>query len=135
MVKWLYTEQQVERDIIQNVEQKFGVKFPSEYIDCVMNFNGGYPEPNMFNCDNGIQGVFNDLISFTNEDLNISMFYDFLDEPLTKGIVPFGRDPFGNLLGFDYRGLQSNPTIVFFDQEESEIYPVCNTFGELLKGL
>jgi hypothetical protein len=50
-----------------------------------------------------------------------------------KGIVPFGRDPFGNLLGFDYRGLQSNPTVVFFDQEESEIYPVCNTFGELLK--
>lgn len=104
-----------------------------------MNFNGGYPEPNLFEYDNEAQGIFNDLISFTNPDLNMSMIYEYSKEELPERIVPFGRDPFGNFLCFDYRSMQENPTIVFYDHEseveEEKIIYVCDTFTQLLSEL
>lgn len=92
-----------------------------------MNFNGGYPEPNLFEYDNEAQGIFNDLISFTNPDLNMSMIYEYSKEELPERIVPFGRDPFGNFLCFDYRSMQENPTIVFYDHE-SEVEDIHNYY-------
>ena len=54
-------------------------------------------------------------------------------------VYPFARDPFGNLLCFDYRNSTESPTVVFWDHEEENIkeaiYPVCSTFTELLASL
>ncbi|APQ60695.1 hypothetical protein PPOLYM_01951 [Paenibacillus polymyxa] len=136
--KWLFAEGPVDDATIAATEQLFQVTFPQDYKECVKNFNGGYPVPNNFDYDNDAQGVFNDLISFTNSELNITMFREFAQDSFTKGIIPFGRDPFGNLLGFDYRFNKEVPLIIFFDHEEigeEAITPVCDTFTELLDKL
>ncbi|OAB38861.1 hypothetical protein PGLA_19575 [Paenibacillus glacialis] len=130
--RWLFVDGPVEENIMNTVEKSFGVSFLSDYKECVIKFNGGYPEPNKFDFDNGIQGVFNDLISFTNEDLNIQMFYNFNLDTFTRGIVPFARDPFGNLLCFDYRESKKEPQIIFYNHEESDFVLICNSFTELL---
>ncbi|REK76865.1 SMI1/KNR4 family protein [Paenibacillus paeoniae] len=132
--KWLHVEGPVDDATIAAIEQLFHVTFPQDYKNCIKQFNGGYPEPSSFDYDNGAQGIFHDLISFTNNDLNISMFQEFA----VKSIVPFGRDPFGNLLAFDYRLNKEKPPVILFDHEEIEaeaITPVCNTFTELLDKL
>ncbi|MNC74206.1 SMI1 / KNR4 family protein [compost metagenome] len=88
--------------------------------------------------DNGEQGILNDLLSFTDSDLNIMMFYNFAEESSIDGLVPFARDPFGNLLCFDYRLNKTSPQVIFFDHEEAgeeAVIPVCSTFTELLDGL
>ncbi|MGM1019044.1 MAG: SMI1/KNR4 family protein [Bacillota bacterium] len=136
--KWIFVEGAVDDATIDATEQLFEVTFPQDYKDCVKKFNGGYPEPNNFDYDDGAQGVFNDLISFTNSELNITMFHEFAQDSFTKGIIPFGRDPFGNLLCFDYRFNKEVPLIILFDHEEIEeeaITPVCDTFTELLDKL
>jgi len=137
--KWTFTEDIVSDELISEVEKKYGIVFPKDYKECVKQYNGGYPEPNVFDYDDGIQGVFNDLISFTNTEMNMFMFYDFLNEELPQGIVPFGRDPFGNLLCFDYRYNTTNPSIVFFDHEDDEendvIFYVTDSYTDLLERL
>ncbi|WP_356724712.1 SMI1/KNR4 family protein [Paenibacillus sp. JJ-223] len=72
--------------------------------------------------------------------LNMIMKHkEYSKEELPERIVPFGRDPFGNFLCFDYRSMQENPTIVFYDHEseveDEKIIYVCDTFTQLLSEL
>ncbi|CAH2463216.1 SMI1/KNR4 family protein [Bacillus sp. S4] len=133
--KWLFSGGSLAEDKIVEVESLFGFSLPDDYKKCVMENDGGYPEPNTFDCDSGrIEAVFNDLISLTDEDLNIKMFSEFAIQKL----IPFGRDPFGNLICFDYRQNKNEPTVIFYnheEQNESAIEPICNTFTELLNRL
>lgn len=59
------------------------------------------------------------------------MFYEFSSQKL----IPFAKDPFGNLLCFDYRYNEKSPKIVFYDCEETTITTVCDSFTELLERL
>lgn len=136
-IKWLFSEEIVDEQIINKVEKSFGVNFPNDYKECVKKYNGGYPEPNTFEFVTGGEGVINDLLSFTSEEMNIGMFYDPI-QPEIEGIIPFAKDPFGNLICFDYRADKLSPTIVFWDHEEegeAAIEIICHTFSELLDGL
>ncbi|CJH30980.1 SMI1 / KNR4 family [Streptococcus pneumoniae] len=57
--------------------------------------------------------------------------YNSIKDRLVDKVYPFARDPFGNLLCFDYRNNPQSPTVVFWDHEEEEmeesIYPVCSS--------
>ncbi|MGE7186632.1 SMI1/KNR4 family protein [Peribacillus sp. NPDC006672] len=134
--KWLFVEEEKpDESVIASIEKAFDIEYPDDYKICVMKYNGGFPEPNIFNFSEGQQGVFNDLISFTDNDINIEMFYERFSGPTLKGIVPFARDPFGNYLCFDYRNNHSSPKIVFLNHEEETLLLVCDTFNDLLKQL
>ncbi|KWX88142.1 hypothetical protein AMQ83_08645 [Paenibacillus riograndensis] len=136
--KWLFAEESIDEETFRSVESTIGVTYPRDYEECVKKYNGGYPKPNKFDLHNGVQAIFMGLISFTNENLNITMFSDFAEESSVEGLVPFGRDPFGNLLCFDYRLNKTSPKVIFFDHEatgEEAIITICNTFTELLDGL
>lgn len=136
-VTWLFVDEEIDSEIINNVEKSFGILFPEDYRECIKKNNGGYPEPNLydFNEDEG-GAVFDCLLSYTNKDANIEVIFDIMDLP--KGIIPFARDPFGGLICFDYRDGIESPVVVFFDpelDEDSKIKPICSTFTELLEGL
>ncbi|MFD2214907.1 SMI1/KNR4 family protein [Metabacillus endolithicus] len=134
LTKWKYTEEPIGEKKLVEVEEKFGFTFPADFKQCVIYNNGGFPDPNVFDCDDGrIEVVFNNLISFTNKDINIQMFYEFSAQKL----IPFARDPYGNLLCFDYRYNEDSPKVVFFisEDEETSITPVCDTFTDLINRL
>lgn len=131
--KWTFTEETpLDEKVISEVELLFGVKLPEDYKQCIKENNGGYPEPNAFDWDDGSTGsVFNNLISFTNKDLNIKMFAELSEQRL----FPIADDPFGNLICFDYRYNERSPKIVFYDHEEQTICLVCDSFIALLERL
>lgn len=133
--KWLFSGESLDEKKIIEVEGIFGFKLPDDYKNCIMRNDGGFPEPNVFDCDDGrIEAVFNDLISFTDKDLNIKMFSEFSSQKL----IPFARDPFGNLLCFDYNENVDAPKVVFYNCEEigsTLITPVCQSFTDLLNRL
>ncbi|QHA91158.1 SMI1/KNR4 family protein [Bacillus sp. N1-1] len=132
---WLFVDEKLNDSKINEIEKSFGIKFPSDYRKCIINNNGGFPEPNIFDCDDGrIEVVFNNLISFTNKDLNIKMYEEFS----SKKLFPFARDPFGNLICFDYRDNQLFPEVVFYDYDEldgSVTNTICKSFTDLLERL
>lgn len=132
LISWMFTEEPLAKIKIIEVEKIFGFKLPDDYVQCVMKNNGGFPEPNSFDCDDGsIEMVFNNLISFTNEDLNIGMFTEFVSQKL----IPFARDPFGGLLCFDYCDKEELPKVIFYDCEEMKKTSVCDSFSDLLERL
>ncbi|WHX47199.1 SMI1/KNR4 family protein [Paenibacillus woosongensis] len=136
-VEWLESDGPASEEQIQKVEKYLGVEFPKDYKECVTQFNGGYPEPDLFDINEEKDAIFSCLLSHTNDEASILEVYDLSSNVLPAEIIPFARDPFGNLICFDYRGKRI-PTIIFFDHEEvgdKAIYQICSTFSELLERL
>ncbi|CAM4193710.1 hypothetical protein BAMA_23985 [Bacillus manliponensis] len=125
---------------IQRVEQYFDIKFPSDFIECVKKYDGGYPRPKIFDIPEQDENVFNNLLTFDLESqYSIVQRYENIKDRLVNKVYPFGRDSFGNFLCFDYRNNPESPTVVFWEHEEEDmekaIYPVCSSFQELLDSL
>jgi hypothetical protein len=134
--KWLFKDPPVEEEKITEIEKLYGVILPYDYKECIKENNGGFPEPNIFDCDDeSIEKVFNNLISFTDENVNIRMFQEFSSG---SSLFPFAKDPFGNLICFDYRESNESPKVVFLNFEESgetSITLICDSFTMLLDRL
>lgn len=136
-IEWIQSKP-IDNETIEHTERYFGIKFPNDYKDCIKEVNGGYPTPDTFNFDGRNEAVLLCLLSLTSQQGNITEVYDLNSNVLPAGVYPFARDPFGNLICFDYRGDIESPIIVFFDHEldsNEAIYYVCNTFTELLESL
>jgi hypothetical protein len=137
-LNWNHCQRPVMDKVIQSVEQYFQITFPKDFIACVKKHNGGYPSRKAFDFEGHAGAVFLALLSFNrDEEGNIIEEYQDIRERLPQRVVPFGLDPFGNYLCFDYRR-SAMPTIVFWDHEkfsEDAISYVCDSFEELLHKL
>ncbi|KXY46992.1 MULTISPECIES: SMI1/KNR4 family protein [Bacillus] len=140
-ITWInVNEKRVTDDQIKQLEQYLNIKFPNDFIDCVQKYDGGYPTPDTFNIPNQDENSLNNLLTLDSDrKYSILETYNSTKDRLPDKIYPFARDPFGNLLCFDYRNNTDSPIIVFWDHEEEDIeeaiYPVCSTFSELLASL
>lgn len=72
-IKWERTHDPITEQIISEVEEKFNVIFPQDYKNCVMKYNGSHPVPNIFFFEDGGEGVFDCLLSYTNEYISITV--------------------------------------------------------------
>lgn len=136
-IRWICENDNIDMETILNAENIFGVKFPQDYIEIIMKNDGGYPKPNRFDL-NGNEEVFNNLLSFDEEDCsNMVDTYNDVKDRLVEKVIPFAEDPFGNLICFDYRN-NDQPTVVFWEHEkafndkESAMTYLCDSFTELL---
>ncbi|MGG0238072.1 SMI1/KNR4 family protein [Bacillus rhizoplanae] len=139
-VTWIGTSKKTITDEqIQQVEQYLGVKFPTDFVECVKKYNGGYPLPNTFDIIGQGEDTFNKLLTFDLESKHyILQTYEDIKDRLVDKVYPFARDPFGNHICFDYRNNPLSPNVVFWDHEEEmeeAIYSVCSSFQELLSSL
>jgi cell wall assembly regulator SMI1 len=46
--KWKHCKDPVTSNMIKTVEKHFGITFPKDYTECVMQNNGGYPSQKIF---------------------------------------------------------------------------------------
>ena len=140
-IKWIIDEKEINSTIIENVEEYFGIKFPEDYKQCVLKNHGGSPIPHVFTID-GSEEMINNLIPFTEgSPYNMINTFKGVSDRLENHIIPFGIDPGGNLLCFDYRGDKEFPSIVFWHHEKAflerddAVIKVSDTFTEFLNSL
>ncbi len=137
---WIAGSGTIERTMIDGYGEKINVKLPEEYIEIAAENNGAHPTLDVFDIKGRGEVVFDSLLEFNSEvGADIFQYYEILKS--NSGfdrILPFARDPFGNLICFDYRETGSNPPIVFWDHEadsdagEEPLYLVANSFSEFL---
>lgn len=135
---WKYVNEQLTNQEISQVEDQLNIKFPKDYLEVVINNDGGYPSPNDFILNHSLE-TFNNLISFkTTDSSNIIETIEAVSDRLIEGVIPFGEDPGGNLICFDYRN-NTMPTVVFWDHEiagggslDKAISFVCENFTEFM---
>ena len=120
-IKWRSWDEPVTKEEVEHVGKKLGVKFPSDYIEVAMNYNGAHVSPELFQVE-GKEKVFGTLLTYDNEDDEyiLEVFSDYNDT-LPKKIIPFAFDPSGNLICFDYKAHKGSlsPIIVFWEHENA----------------
>jgi len=135
---------------IQKIEEYFNIKFPNDYVSCILLNNGAHPYPNTFSLNKMEEGINNLLLIQMEEEFGIAKLYDAVKMFMPENVIPFARDGFDNYICFDYRENESAPTVVFWDYEkacreynnsehtgsslnyDNAITYICDSFTELL---
>jgi hypothetical protein len=132
---WELTSAMYDNTQINKLKVMIGEELPSDFAECLLKNNAGYPTPNVFDTKLGTQHIFNNLLPFDeSEDENIFKVYRFISEETEReDILPFARDSFGNYICFDF---SENPsTVVFWQHETNDIDAVCKSFTDLINML
>ncbi|MGG0656877.1 SMI1/KNR4 family protein [Rummeliibacillus pycnus] len=112
-------DEPVSTAYINKTGRQIGFIFPSDYVECAVHNNGSAVLPYNFGVD-GIARVFGTLLSYDKDSSeNIFNVYRNYVSSLPKGLVPFAFDPAGNLICFDYKDHEGNPTVVFWEHENA----------------
>src|SRR5690625_172087 len=116
-LKWKYTYNQISEQNVITIVSRVNFKVPESYIKCAAQNNGGHVEPKLFRVD-GKDKVFGSLLSYDESDMEyILKVYEDYKDTLPKKILPFAFDPTGNLICFDYKNLDTDPIVVFWEHE------------------
>ena len=116
---WPVPDEPVTMEFVIKTGWNMDVKFPEDYISCAAKNNGSAVMPYVFNVE-GERRVFGTLLSYdtASNDYIVNVYNNYL-KTLPKKLVPFGFDPAGNLICFDYRNHEENPIVVFWEHEDA----------------
>lgn len=132
MINWRRFQKVSDTALIREVESKYNVVLPNEYILIVKNYDGGVPDKKVF-IAGGKERVFQRFISIQkNKHPNLLDTAEWLDSD--KTIIPFAMDPFGNYICFEFADKNVN-NITYTETETNTTYVVCSSFKEFLDGL
>lgn len=116
---WKYGNR-ISKDDVIVLETKFGIKYPKEYVDLVLNSDEASPTLDCWDIPNGEkEKVFDHLISLSGENEN-NVFNTYLilkSEFGISSLIPFGADPYGNYICF----MKTNMKVYYYD---------CDTFDD-----
>lgn len=138
---------------LQSLEQWLGLTLPDAYKQHLLQYNGGYCEPAVFDFvekgrkTSSVVGWF--LALYEGEYTNLRTYctwYKFDEKRLPAWIVPFAHDPGGNLICLSC-GADDYGRIYFWNHEEevdyslspdtdySNLYLIAESFEHFLQGL
>ncbi|MFO1041860.1 MAG: SMI1/KNR4 family protein [Planctomycetaceae bacterium] len=131
-------------DMITGAELLLGVKFPTDYRDCLRTNHCGYPSPSEFVVPVEGRPFRSSLGTLLTIDPRAEYFniFNYLppmanEHHLPPTIIPIAQDGGGDFVCLDYRQ-SSIPTIVYWHHEVSGvegITPLAGTFSELLASM
>ncbi|MGC5746574.1 SMI1/KNR4 family protein [Chryseobacterium sp. NFX27] len=118
-MKWLYKKELKDFNSIKNVEDVFGIKFPSDYKNIVLENNAATPSPNTIDTSRQTGKAFGELLNFNlDSSENIISLYQELKNKIPEEVFPITMDPGGNFLCYDFREDKANPKVVRWDHEQ-----------------
>lgn len=127
----------VDRQELEKLEWRWGVKLPEEYKHLASACQGMTPEPCAFDVGGG-NDVFNSLLPIVRDDearvCSVQEAHAALAPYLPAGIHPFANTPGGEFICFDYRDSPEQPRVVHVSVELS-ITPVAESFLDFLEAL
>ncbi len=132
MTTFIQTETPVTLLEIEKIEQLVDLKFPTEYKNHLLQFNGGQCSPNVFSFSEN--GEITDscvdwfLAIYNGQYDNLTKYiytYKIDEKRLPKQIVPIAHDPGGNLICISC-GKKDYGCIYFWDHENEVDYKISN---------
>ncbi len=134
-MKWILKESNISNSDIENMEQKLGISFPSDFKEVILKNNGSSPELNVFDTDVSQERVAEYLLSFNQDDKgNILDTYYSIKDRLPEKCIPVMSDPFGNYICFNFSN-EDSPKLYFWDHENNSIEFISDDFTNFLKKL
>jgi hypothetical protein len=136
-------------EAIVGFEARRRVLLPFEYKQFLLNSNGGWPVPNVFEVP-GWHGQESSVLMFygihDDPDYQLDRTCDAYDERVPADLIPIGSDSFGNNICLGWKGPRAGK-IYFWDHEEEldengdfvtdyrNVYLLADSLQEFLDGL
>lgn len=130
MITWSFVEPLRDEMSVEEFEADYGVVFPEEYKELVLQYNNGYPSRDSFTLPSGEICRLNHLYSFNREDTDNMWDYNSA-ENIEAGFIAFADDSFGNQIGFRVK----DNAIVFVDYDVDEVTEIAVDFLAFLSQL
>jgi len=107
-MKFFETSTSLKSEDFEEIEQALNIDLPIEFKEHYLNYNGGYPENDIYTWANGGKTTINAFASLKYPSLGISLedtYRDLvlLEKYLPIGIVPFATDDGGNFFCISVR--------------------------------
>ncbi|AWX54287.1 SMI1/KNR4 family protein [Brevibacillus brevis] len=105
---------------IEEVESALGIRFPRDFVECMLENNEGAPTPCGFDYGEVEGKVFNTFYSLSSRvgKYYILTAYEDVKECLPDEVFPIGYDASGGQICFDYiNGKNAEPIVVFVNHE------------------
>lgn len=159
-VTFEYRTEKIDIQDIEKVEVTLGVRFPKDFVECLLENNEGAPIPCVFDYEEVEGKVFNTFYSLSSKvgSYYILTAYEDNKDYLPESVFAIGYDAGGGQICFDYRyGKHAEPIVVFADHEymvsekdldeeqlkeksleewqREAITPIASTFTEFLSKL
>lgn len=112
---------------LDSLEVKYAIKFPQEYRDFLLKYNGGRPNPSKFHYLE-VSGPYTDsrvdrfLAIYDGEYDNFEWMYTTLkikQVRMPSNLVPIASDPFGNQICISVSGNDTG-AVYFWDHEKEQ---------------
>ena len=135
-MNWKFVEELKNPLDIIKVEERLGIKFPVDFIECIEKFNGGHPEKYSFDTETSKGRVFNYLLSFNlNDEKNILRTYEIIKDVVGEKIIPIADDSFGNYICLNFSEHEKEYRVVFADLVNKRIEKIEKAFLNFLNNL
>ena len=131
-MEWKYVKPIISEDIIKEFEGETGYCFPDDFLQCVLEHNGGRPNNRTFNTEKTKERELKSFLSFNKNDKEtVWKIMEWNKEELSDRYVAFAIDNFGNLICFD----TNNDCIVFVNLEIMSVEKIANSFHDFINCL
>jgi hypothetical protein len=119
---------------IQQLEEKLRFKLPDAYGSFLLEFNGGFPSPNIFWINEDEKESKLSIFFGIAEGKPTDIYENYLFDGLPEGILPIGRDPGGNFICIGILPANSGE-IFFLDHETNDVIPIGKDLPSFLDSL
>jgi SMI1-KNR4 cell-wall len=122
------------REEVRELERQIGAVLPEDYVEFLLQINGGHPLLDTFTSREGRTGDLNNFFFLGEPDSTESLNWNLQNRPASLGsAVPFARDGGGNLFALDLM----NGAVLFWnhDTDGTRISRLADSFSELIDGL
>ena len=113
------SEKSVGVEALKVFESFLGAKLPKEYFEHLLNYNGGYPQPDAFNfLDGGTASSVQEFYKLNSKDAynDLIQNYKMFQDRIPTELIAVGCDPGGNQICLAING-QDFGKVLFWDHE------------------
>lgn len=125
---WKYVKPIPSVEIINEFERNFKYKFPDDYKECAIKYNGGRPKLKVFDTTTTKEREFKLLLSFNRDDLETIWN---VNKDFKESYIAFATDSSGNLICFN----KSDNTIIFVEHETGSVEKISDDFTAFINSL
>ncbi|MFE4243479.1 SMI1/KNR4 family protein [Peribacillus butanolivorans] len=140
MAKMISENPKISLQDIKQFEQEYDVTLSKQYVDFLLEYNGGYPQESSFKIsDDEGESLVNKFYGIGDMKSNLGKVFEVLEGEIPEDFVSIANDPGGNeiLLGVseEYQGK------VYFwihdiePEDEINMYILADSFAEFFNNL
>ncbi|QNK48657.1 SMI1/KNR4 family protein [Brevibacterium sp. PAMC23299] len=126
---------------IKQFEQEYDVTLPKQYVDFLLEYNGGYPQESNFRIsDDEGESLVNKFYGIGDMKSNLAKVFEILEGEIPEDFVSIANDPGGNEILLGVSG--EYPGKVYFwihdiepEDEMGNMFILADSFAEFLNNL